>query len=88
MEFVHALFEPSGDGPHPAILALHAWGANGLDLLGLAPSVYGGRFPVICSQGPIEVPLGAGQWATAGFSLPVGRLPNAGYALRRGQAAA
>lgn len=58
MNLLHAVYEPDGDGPHPTILALHGWGANAMDLLGLAPFLAGGRFLVICPQGPIEVPLG------------------------------
>ena len=58
MELVHAAYEPAGDGPHPAIIAFHGWGANALDLLGLAPYVAEGRFAMLCPQGPIEVPIG------------------------------
>ncbi|GIW44577.1 MAG: phospholipase [Candidatus Binatia bacterium] len=58
MRLVHAIYEPKGDGPHPTILALHGWGANALDLLGLAPHVGHGRFLFLCPQGPLEVPLG------------------------------
>jgi phospholipase/carboxylesterase len=58
MDLIHAVFEPGGPGPHPAILALHGWGANALDLLGLAPVMAGGRFLVLCPQGPVQVPLG------------------------------
>lgn len=58
MNLVHAVYEPSGEGPHPTIVALHGWGASGLDLLGLAPFLAGGQFMVLCPQGPIEVPLG------------------------------
>jgi phospholipase/carboxylesterase len=58
MNLIHTLFEPAGDGPHPAIIALHGWGANALDLLGLAPYIAGGKFVVICPQGPLEVPIG------------------------------
>jgi hypothetical protein len=35
MDLVHAAFEPSGDGPHPTIIAMHGWGSNALDLMGL-----------------------------------------------------
>jgi len=52
------VYEPAGDGPHPTIVALHGWGANGMDLLGLAPYVAGGQFLVLCPQGSVEVPLG------------------------------
>jgi phospholipase/carboxylesterase len=58
MELIHTVYEPAGDGPHPAIIALHGWGSNSLDLLSLAPYIAGGRFMVICPQGPLEVPIG------------------------------
>jgi phospholipase/carboxylesterase len=58
MELVHTVWEPSGDGPHPTIIAFHGWGANALDLVGLAPYVAEGRFMIICPQGPLEVPIG------------------------------
>lgn len=76
MEFVHALFEPSGEGPHPTILALHGWGANALDLLGLAPYVCDGRFLVICPQGPLEVPIGAGAMGYGWIPLKLGGPPD------------
>lgn len=59
MRLVHAVYEPRGSGPHPTVLTLHGWGANALDLLGLAPHVAHGRFLFLCPQGPLEVPLGA-----------------------------
>src|SRR6266478_164840 len=58
MNLLHTVYEPAGDGPHPTIIALHGWGASGMDLLGLAPYLAGGRFLVLCPQGRIEVPLG------------------------------
>ena len=58
MELLHTMYEPAGDGPHPTIVALHGWGANGMDLLGLAPYFAEGQFLVLCPQGPVEVPLG------------------------------
>jgi phospholipase/carboxylesterase len=58
MQLIHAAFEPQGDGPHPTIIAFHGWGANALDLLGVAPYVAEGRFAMLCPQGPIEVPMG------------------------------
>jgi len=58
MKLIHSVFEPAGDGPHPAIIALHGWGANALDLMGLAPYIASGKFMVICPQGPMEVPVG------------------------------
>jgi phospholipase/carboxylesterase len=59
MELIHTVWEPAGDGPHPTIIAMHGWGANALDLVGLAPYVAEGRFMIICPQGPLEVPIGA-----------------------------
>jgi phospholipase/carboxylesterase len=61
MQLIHSIFEPRGDGPHPTILALHGWGANALDLLGLAPYLCGGRFLVLCPQGPVQTPIGPGM---------------------------
>jgi phospholipase/carboxylesterase len=58
MHLLHTLYEPAGDGPHPTIVALHGWGANGMDLLGLAPYLGGGAFLVLCPQGRVEVPMG------------------------------
>ena len=58
MNLLHTLYEPAGDGPHPTILALHGWGASGMDLLGLAPYLSGGQFLVLCPQGRVEVALG------------------------------
>lgn len=40
MHLLHTVFEPPGAGPHPTLLTLHGWGANALDLLGLAPYVW------------------------------------------------
>jgi phospholipase/carboxylesterase len=76
MQLAHALFEPSGDGPHPTILALHGWGANAQDLLGLAPYLCGGRFLVICPQGPFEVPLGGRAVGYGWFPLTMDLPPD------------
>ena len=59
MELIHSIWEPAGDESHPTIIALHGWGANALDLQGLAPYLADGKFMTICPQGPIEVPIGA-----------------------------
>jgi len=76
MQLAHAIFEPAGDGPHPTILALHGWGANAQDLLGLAPFLGGGRFLVICPQGPLEVPLGPQAVGYGWFPLTMDRPPD------------
>ena len=72
MQLVHAISEPSGEGPHPTIFALHGWGANAMDLLGLVPHLCDGRFLVICPQGPVEVPLGPGMAGYGWFPLTMG----------------
>lgn len=72
MRLTHAVFEPSGAGPHPTVLALHGWGANALDLLGLAPYICDGRFLMLCPEGPVEVPLGAGAVGYGWFPLTMG----------------
>lgn len=59
MDLVHAAFEPAGDGLHPTILAMHGWGSNALDLMGLAPYIARGRCLTLCPQGPVEVEIGA-----------------------------
>lgn len=76
MDLTHTVFEPAGEGPHPTILALHGWGANAMDLLGLAPHVCDGRFVFLCPQGPIEVALGQGATGHGWFPLTLGRPPD------------
>jgi phospholipase/carboxylesterase len=67
MELLYAAHVPPGEGPHPAILMLHGWGANAHDLLGLAPILHGGGALVLSPQGPVgfEIArgvLGFGWW--------------------------
>lgn len=69
MNVIHAHYEPTGDGPHPTVLALHGWGASAMDLLGLAPMLLGGQLQVICPQGPLTVPLGGGASGYGWFPL-------------------
>ena len=76
MRLVHALHEPAGDGPHPTVLALHGWGANALDLLGLAPHLDGGAYLVLCPQGPVEVPVGPGMHGYGWFPISMGAPPD------------
>ncbi|MEO8604394.1 MAG: alpha/beta hydrolase-fold protein [bacterium] len=76
MKLAHACVEPSGDGPHPTVLALHGWGANALDLLSLAPHLGGGRYLVLCPQGPIEVPIGDGVVGYGWFPITMGTPPD------------
>jgi phospholipase/carboxylesterase len=76
MQFIHTLFAPPGDGPHPTILALHGWGANALDLLGLAPHLCQGRFLVLCPQGATQTPIGPGAVGYGWFPLARGAPPD------------
>ena len=71
MNLVHTVFQPSGQGPHPTILALHGRGSNALDLLGLAPNICNGRFLVICPQAPLEVPIGPGAMGYAWYASAI-----------------
>jgi phospholipase/carboxylesterase len=58
MNLLHSAYEPFGDGPHPAVVALHGWGASAMDLIGLAAHVADGRCLMLCPEGRIDVPLG------------------------------
>jgi phospholipase/carboxylesterase len=77
MRLIHTLYEPTGDGPHPTLIAMHGFGANALDLLGLAPYIADGRFMVICPQGPMEVPIGPTR-GYAWFPIRMGSAPDHG----------
>jgi phospholipase/carboxylesterase len=75
MRLIHAVYEPNGKGPHPTLIAMHGFGANALDLLGLAPYIADGRFMVICPQGPMEVPIGPTR-GYAWFPIKMGGTPD------------
>ena len=76
MELIHTLYEPSGAGPHPTILALHGRGANALDLIGLAPYVCDGQFLAICPQGPLETPIGPNAMGYSWYPMSMGGPPD------------
>lgn len=76
MKLIHSAYVPSGDGPFPTVLALHGWGANALDLLGLAPLLGAGRILTLCPQGPVPVPVGPGAEGYGWFPLVPGTPPN------------
>jgi len=75
MRLIHAVYEPAGEGPHPTLIAMHGYGANALDLLGLALYIADGRFMVICPQGPMEVPIGPTR-GYAWFPIRMGSTPD------------
>ena len=72
MSLLYTAHVPAGDGPFPAIVALHGWGASAHDLLGLAPALHGGRAIVLCPQGPVAVPFGNGEYGYGWFPLRTG----------------
>ena len=76
MDLLYTAHVPAGDGPFPAIVALHGWGASAHDLIGLAPIFDGGRSIVLCPQGPIAFETGAGAVGYGWFPLATGRPPD------------
>jgi phospholipase/carboxylesterase len=72
MKLIHTAFEPAGEGPLPAIIAFHGWGANALDLLGLGPFIGNGAFLMLCPQGPMELPVGPGMVGYGWFPISMG----------------
>jgi phospholipase/carboxylesterase len=69
MDLLHVAHVPPGEGPFPAVLCLHGWGASAHDLFSLAPILHGGAAIVLCPQGPLalidpqhRVPVGYGWW--------------------------
>jgi phospholipase/carboxylesterase len=81
MELIHTLYEPAENGPHPTILTLHGRGASAFDLLSLAPHLCGGRFLVICPQGPLETPIGPEATGYAWYPMSMGGPPDLGSIL-------
>jgi phospholipase/carboxylesterase len=72
VDLVHCVYEPEGDGPFPTLYALHGWGANGLDLISLAPHLLGGELLVIAPHGPLRVPIGGGMHGCGWFPISAG----------------
>lgn len=76
MNLLYTAHIPAGDGPFPAIIALHGWGASAHDLLGLAPALFDGKAIMLCPQGQVAVPFGGGQYGYGWFQLHVGQPPD------------
>jgi phospholipase/carboxylesterase len=76
VNLIHTAYQPSGEGPFPTILTLHGRGANAMDLLGLAPLLCGGKFLMICPQGPLETPIGPGMTGYAWYPMSMGGPPD------------
>jgi phospholipase/carboxylesterase len=76
MNLLHTAHVPAGDGPFPAIITLHGWGASAHDLLGLAPVLLDGQAVMLCPQGQVAVPFGGGQYGYGWFPLRAGQPPD------------
>jgi phospholipase/carboxylesterase len=76
LELIHAIYRPAGSGRLPTLLTLHGRGANAFDLLGLAPYLCGGRFQMICPQGPLETPIGPQNVGYAWYPMSNGAAPD------------
>jgi phospholipase/carboxylesterase len=76
VQLIHTLYQPAGDGPFPTVLTLHGRGANAFDLLGLAPYLCGGKFLMICPQGPLETPIGPEAVGYAWYPMSNGGAPD------------
>ncbi len=76
MNLIHTIYQPAGDGPFPTLLTLHGRGANAFDLLGLAPHLCGGKFMMICPQGPLETPIGPEAVGYAWYPMSHGAVPD------------
>jgi phospholipase/carboxylesterase len=69
MQLMHTAHVPAGAGPFPTIFALHGFGANAHDLLGIARFVQGGEALFLCPQGPMAIDVAPGQRAYGWFPL-------------------
>lgn len=72
MELMHTAHLPAGDGPFPTVIAVHGYGANAHDLLGLAPFLHGGEAIVLCPQGPLDMRIGPGMLGHSWFPISQG----------------
>ncbi|MDA1010403.1 MAG: alpha/beta hydrolase-fold protein [Chloroflexi bacterium] len=70
---VHAVYHSGDAGPLPTLVAIHGHGANGFDLLGLAPYLAGGRLLILCPQA--EFVLQPGALSYTWFDAQAGERP-------------
>ena len=73
MDLLYTAHVPPGEGPFPAILALHGWGANAHDLIGLAPILHGGGAVVLSPQGPVAFQIAEGMFGFGWWPLTESR---------------
>jgi len=71
----YAAYVPPGEGPFPALIALHGVGASAHDLFGLAPTIHDGRAVVLCPQGPVRLAVGGGMPGYGWFPMIPGQPP-------------
>ena len=76
MNLLHTAHVPAGRGPFPTVIALHGWGANAHDLLGLAPYFNGGEALVVCPEGPLAFQAGPGAVGHGWFPISGGAAPD------------
>jgi len=78
MKLLHTAYVPEGEGPFPTVIAIHGWGANAMDLLGLAPILHRGEALVLCPQGPFALadPQSRMVIGFGWFPLSAGRPPD------------
>ncbi len=78
MKLLHTAYVPEGEGPFPTVIAVHGWGANAMDLLGLAPILHRGEALVLCPQGPFALadPQSRMVIGFGWFPLAAGRPPD------------
>jgi len=74
MDLLHTVHVPVGEGPFPTVIALHGWGANAHDLLGLAPH-FPDRLLTLCPQGTTTLQIGPGMEGYGWFPLVPGQPP-------------
>ncbi len=60
MDLHYTAHVPGGAGPFPTLIALHGWGANAHDLLGLAQVLHRGEALMLCPEGPVSMQIGGG----------------------------
>ena len=78
MQLLYTAHVPAGEGPFPTVVALHGWGANAHDLLGLAPALNRGQALVLSPQGPVEFAIAEGVPGYGWFDLTRGGPPDPG----------
>jgi phospholipase/carboxylesterase len=75
-DLLYTAHVPAGEDL-PTIIALHGWGANAHDLLGLAPMLFDGKAMVFCPQGPVQMSIGGGMMGYGWFQMTPGKPPDA-----------